>query len=101
MNKCAKHLKNITFVIFATISAIYVIVSNVRNIDQLKSQSLIFNKLVKVEYQMNSRLLPLHQFSIFDKTDVSDRFECVVNQEYQACKQFCIKELKNDNQNQI
>ena len=42
-----------------------------------------------LNYEMNTKLLPLHQFTQFKKYEITNRIECLQNKKSEVCIAYC------------
>ena len=73
-------IKMVLKILAGIIIFFYVIVENVNKIGKLKSESLNLVKKTEITYKITNDLLPMHYFSEFSKNQITDRMECLVNQ---------------------
>ena len=46
-------------------------------------------KTTELYYKMTSELLPIHQFTYFDKHEITNRMECLINFSPIPCMKYC------------
>ena len=84
-----KYMKKILMFVTAMMLALYIILSNTKYIGTMKSQSLSSAKTTNFTFPMSHNLLPVHQFTVFDKQDILNRMECLINNRYEPCMEYC------------
>ena len=69
------------FIALITIAALtyFLIYKEYLKIGSMKQQSIQFEQIYCLTYPMTSEILPVHQFSDFNKEEINDRMECFIN----------------------
>ena len=83
------YLKPILMVVIGVSLFFFIVLENYNKLNQLKSQSLSMVKSTSLKYKMTSELLPVHHFTYFDKIEVTNRMECLLNKEAVPCMKYC------------
>ena len=60
VNKFTKYIKKITFFVLAFVSSLWVIITNIGELGNIKVQEVHFSNKVELKYEMNSNLIPVH-----------------------------------------
>jgi len=88
-NYCLRYLKKIVRLLLYLSLFLYIILSQSSHLGEQKSQSLSINRVQNLTYEMSSKLLPIHALSKIKKHEVTNRMECLINEKYEPCIQYC------------
>jgi hypothetical protein len=66
----------VLFVAFCIV--IFIISTKIKLLGSKKGESIEFEQMTVMDYEMNSNLLPIHHFSKFDKSEITNIMECLI-----------------------
>ena len=72
----------------------FVVLTIVQKYGQPKSEMVSYVPQLFLNYPMTSNLLPVYMVSTFEKVELTNRIECLLNRESTACIDYCDTLLK-------
>jgi len=68
---------------------LYIFITNIGHVGNLKQQQANAVARSKLSYTMDQNLLPVEFFSSFRKYEITNRMECLNNQRLESCIDYC------------
>jgi hypothetical protein len=72
----------------------YIVYKNLDNLGQLKQQQVDLIMNSQLSYPMSFNLLPIQIFQTIRKYDITNRMECLENQDLDSCIEYCQQLVK-------
>ena len=75
--------------LIAFLVVVGVVFTKIKLVGSKKGESIKFDQDEVMKYPMDSSLLPIHHFSTFDRSDITNLMECLVSKNPEACTRMC------------